>query len=205
MSKQLIIGSVIAIVAIFTFITLRDNSPSITNYPSDGETIVAFGDSLVEGLGTSRGNDFVTLLSEMVGEPIVNLGRSGDTTEFALTRVGSVIEQNPKIVILLVGGNDFIQKIPEETTYNNLSKIIQTIQDSGAIVVLLGVQEGLLRDQFKKEFKQLRDEYKTAYVSNVLEDLIGHSEFMYDSIHPNDKGHKVIADRVYLVIKELLN
>lgn len=199
-----VISGVVIIIGFFVFIMLKDNVPDITNYPSEGETIVAFGDSLVEGTGSSNGNDFVSLLEVMTEEPILNLGRIGDTTEHALARMDSVIEQNPKIVIVLLGGNDFLQKIPKETTYNNLARIIQTIQDSGAIVVLLGVQEGLIRDQFKNEFKQLRDEYGTAFVSNVLENLIGRSEFMFDSIHPNDKGYRIIADRVYPVLKELL-
>ena len=73
----------------------------ITNYPGDGTTIVAFGDSLVEGVGATAGNDFVSVLSTEIGEPIVNLGQRGDTTRDGLKRLDSVIAQDPQKVFLI--------------------------------------------------------------------------------------------------------
>ena len=200
----IILGGIVIVV--FAFFLLRgDSGKEITNYPSGGKTIIAFGDSLVEGQSASPGNDFVSLLSKQIGEPIVNLGKAGDTTEFALRRIDQVLELDPKVVIVLLGGNDFVRNTPHDSIRNNLATIIERIQERGAIVILLGVQRGLIRDTFKKRFEELRDTYGTAYVSNILEDLIGHNEFMADAIHPNDKGYKVIADRIYPVLKELIN
>ena len=82
------------------------NNENITNYPSRGTDIIAFGDSLVEGMGSSGGNDFVSLLSKKIDQPIINLGHSGDTTEDGVKRIGELDKYNPKIVILLLGGND---------------------------------------------------------------------------------------------------
>ena len=89
--------------------------------PTSGERIIAFGDSLVQGVGASPGHDIVSVLSRRLGVPIVNAGRSGDTTGAALTRLDSaVLSRNPRIVIVLLGGNDMLRRVPRATTFDNL-------------------------------------------------------------------------------------
>lgn len=179
-------------------------SPAVTNVPSNGTSIVAFGDSLVTGVGASAKKDFVSILARRIDEPIVNLGRSGDTTRDALTRIDDVLEQDPKIVLVLLGGNDYLQQIPEAETFENLEQIIQMIHQSGSAVLLLGVRGGILRDNFKSEFAALTKKHHTAYVSDVLDGLFGNRQLMADSIHPNDTGYQVIADRVQPELEALL-
>ena len=48
---------------------------------------VAFGDSLTEGVGASPGHDYPALLSQLLGVSIINLVRSGETTESGLARI----------------------------------------------------------------------------------------------------------------------
>jgi lysophospholipase L1-like esterase len=181
-----------------------NESPTVTNMSSSGTRIVAFGDSLVEGVGATEGNDFVHLLSVAIDKPIINLGSSGDTTRDALARIDSVLEQDPKIVLVLFGGNDYLQKIPEAETFANLEQIIQAIHESGSAVVLLGVRGGIFRDNFKEKFTALAEKHNTAYVSDVLDGLLGNRQLMADSVHPNDAGHRVIADRILPELEALL-
>ena len=197
-----IAGIAIIVGAVFLWANQRDFE--IRNYPSQGETIIAFGDSLVKGIGAQEGNDFVSVLSAQIGEPIENFGRSGDTTERALGRIDTVLERNPKVVLVLLGGNDYILRTSKEKVFANLGMIIEAIQERGAIVILLGVRGGILKDGYKKDFENLAREYKTAYVPNIIDDIIGNPEFMFDSIHPNDKGNQIIADRIYPILKELI-
>jgi acyl-CoA thioesterase-1 len=203
MKKLSVIAAVLVGLAVIYF-TFFGGTQKITNYPSAGTTIVAFGDSLVEGVGSTNGNDFVSQLSKKVDVPIVNLGKRGDTTRDARGRLNDVFESNPKIVLLLLGGNDYLQKIPKEETFSNLQFIIESIHESGAIVILLGVRGGVLKDNFKSDFTTLSKKYGTAYVTNVLDGLIGHPDLMFDSIHPNDLGYEIIAERVSPVLNNLL-
>ncbi|MEK7604217.1 MAG: GDSL-type esterase/lipase family protein [Patescibacteria group bacterium] len=177
----------------------------VANYPSAGTDIIAFGDSLVAGSGASPGNDFISLLSRKIGRPIINLGVSGDTTADGLARVNELDQYQPKIVLLLLGGNDHLRRVPAETTFTNLATLIEAIQARGAIVLLLGVKGNLIGDSFASAFEELRDTYHTAYVSNVLGGLFGNSQYMADAIHPNDAGYAVIADRIYPVLLPLLS
>lgn len=177
----------------------------ITNYPSQGTDIIAFGDSLVEGVGSTNENDFVSLLSQKTGLPIINLGHSGDTTIDGIERINDLDDYDPKVVILLLGGNDHLKKIPVTDTHKNLAVLIENIQSRGAIVLLLGVRGGLLNDRFDTEFEKLRDTYNTAFVPDVLDGLFGNAKYMSDPIHPNDSGYKIITERIYPVLAEVIN
>ncbi|MEY4602501.1 MAG: hypothetical protein RL292_442 [Candidatus Parcubacteria bacterium] len=74
----------------------------------------------------------------------------------------------------------------------------------GAVVVLLGIQGGLLSDPYESEFENLAKAQGTAYVSNVLEGLFGNSRYMADGVHPNDAGYAKIVERIYPELKKVL-
>jgi lysophospholipase L1-like esterase len=57
--RSVVIAVVLAVPAFWLF---RSGGPHAAR-PTAGETIVAFGDSLVEGRGTTPGHDFVSVLS----------------------------------------------------------------------------------------------------------------------------------------------
>lgn len=179
-------------------------APKITNYPSSGDAVVAFGDSLIEGVGATPGNDFVSQLSKKIGEPIVNLGISGNTTAQGLARVDRIAEYKPKVVLVLLGGNDYLRKVPKEETFRNLEMIVSRIQNTGAVVVLLGIQGGVLSDPYDTAFESLAQKKGTVYISNVLEGLVGNSRYMSDAIHPNDAGYSKIVERVYPEVRKVL-
>ncbi|MFZ2523451.1 MAG: GDSL-type esterase/lipase family protein [Minisyncoccia bacterium] len=207
MDQRKIIWIIVAFVAVLLGIFyFSSRSNVIVNYPSRGTDIIAFGDSLVDGVGSSAGNEggFVTLLSRKIGRPIINLGNSGDTAADGLARINQLNEYNPKVVLLLLGGNDYLKKIPSEETFKNLSLLIQNIEKRGAVILLLGVRGGLLSDRFDSEFEKLRDTHQTAFVPNVLSGLLTNQQYMSDAIHPNDLGYQKIADRIYSVLESLL-
>ncbi len=179
--------------------------PTIRNLDSNGTTIVAFGDSLVYGVGATHGNDFVSILSKRIGQSIINLGINGDTTASGLARIDIALEKYPRLVIILLGGNDYLQKIPPEQTFSNLELIIDKIHQSGSAVLLLGVRGGLLRDRYDARFRDIAKKHQTGFVSSVLDNLIGNDKFMSDTIHPNDAGYIKIADKVEPVLKKILD
>ena len=177
---------------------------SYTNYPPREGPIVAFGDSLVSGTGSTEGHDFVSLVSKSINEPIINLGAPGDTTALGLARIDTATALHPRMAIVLLGGNDYLHKIPEADTFKNLRMVIERLQKDGALVVLLGVRGGLLSDHFAGDFKSLAKDTGSIYVSDVLDGLVGNRLYMFDQVHPNDAGYAVIADRVFKAIRPFL-
>lgn len=200
MPKTKIILIIIALATISFFIFKKD--PQITNLNSSGETIIAFGDSLVVGKGSTDGNDFVTLVSKGIGQPIINMGVSGDTSAMGLERIDEVIAQKPKLVFVLFGGNDFLRKVPIETTFQNIDQIVVKLQDAGSAVVLLGIKGGVLKDTYAKNFEQIAKNRNVIYVPNILKGMIGDMNVMSDAIHPNDAGYKMISEKILKVLKK---
>lgn len=140
--------------------------------------IVAFGDSLVEGVGSQAGGGFVSLLSQMVDTPILNLGKRGDTTADALLRLDSVLIEHPDVTIVLLGGNDYLKGIGAVETAKNLALIDMRLTKAGSRVLLLKL--------------------------DVLKDIIGRPELRSDDVHPNDVGYALMAERIYPELKKLL-
>ncbi len=207
-----LLGMILVVGAVFISFKTFSDRYEIINAPVHQEgleqpeirTIVAFGDSLVAGQGATEGNDFVSLLSIKSGQQILNLGKNGDTTESALSRLESVTKTNPDIVIVLLGGNDYLRQVPQIQTFQNLDKIVNTLQDHGAAVIILGVRGGLLRDTYEDNFREFAKMHGAAYVPNVLDKLIGNTELMSDAVHPNDKGYEKIAEKVLPTLEDLL-
>lgn len=173
--------------------------------PTAGNSVVVFGDSLAAGVGTTAGNDIASLLSAALGRTVINLGIPGDTTADGLERVKEVLATDPRVVIVLLGGNDALQKVAVETTFANLAEIITRIQATGAAVVLVGEPGGLYGSQYPKEYERLAKDYRTFYVPNILSGLLGRSEYMDDLIHPNTAGYQIAAERIRPVVDEALS
>lgn len=173
--------------------------------PTGGEHVIAFGDSLVAGRGASAGHDFVSVLSNRLGIPIINAGSNGDTTGSALARLDrDVLARNPRIVIVLLGGNDFLRRIPTADTFANLGAIVDRVRQRGAAVVMVGISVGLLSDPYEAEYEALAERTSAVLVPDVLDGIIGHADLMSDSIHPNDGGYAIVADRLESVLRDLM-
>jgi lysophospholipase L1-like esterase len=200
--RSLAIGVIVALAGVTW--TLRPGGPHVAR-PTSGERIIAFGDSLVEGRGATPGKDFVSVLSRRLGRPIVNAGRSGDTSASALARLDyDVLSRNPRVVIVLLGGNDFLRRRPTEETFRNLSTIVERIRGRGAAVVLVGVSVGLFSDPYSGEYESLARRASAALVPDILDGILGHSGRMSDTIHPNDEGYRLIAERIEPVLRDLV-
>lgn len=166
--------------------------------------ILFFGDSLVEGVGATPGYDLPALLAKDLGEPVLNYGVAGDTTRQGLLRVRGAVAEHPRLVLVLLGGNDFLQKVPREETFANLKSIIATFQSDGAAVIIIGVRSGIIGGGADNRYKALAEETESAYLEDVLKGIFGDPALMSDAIHPNDRGYEKIAARLAPVLRELI-
>lgn len=160
------------------------------------KTVVALGDSLVLGVGSESGGGFVDILSQDLGMPITNLGRSGDTTADILGRIAEIDKYKPDVVILLAGGNDFLRGVPEQKIFENLGKIIDEIESRGSRVLLLGLENSRPGKQYKEFYESLVDDKDISYVPDIMGKIFANREYLADGLHPNDKGYQIIAEEV---------
>jgi len=175
--------------------------PEIRNANNTGSNIICFGDSITFGYGANPGEDYPSELRPMVKLPVINAGEDGDTTFLALERLDNdVLAKDPRLVIVEFCGNDFLKKIPREDTVKNLSRIIDRIQEKGAMVALVDISSGIFFKEYRRDFKRLAREKKAIFVPSVLSRIITNPEMKSDFFHPNEKGYKVVAGRVYKAI-----
>jgi acyl-CoA thioesterase I len=182
-----------------------DKFDSIRNVRSEGETIICFGDSLTEGVGAESGEDYPTVLSRELGMRVVNGGRSGDTSAHALARISDFLANtNPRMVIVLLGGNDFLRQVPTAETRKNLKEIVRRIQDHGAMVAIAGMRLGLFTDEYSPIFEETAQELGALYIPEVMKGIFNDPKFKSDQIHPNAAGYRLVAKRIAEKIEPLL-
>ena len=167
------------------------------NYPPRASgPWIAFGDSLTAGQDAGAGDDYPTVLSRALAVPILNKGVNGETTAGALRRVDAALAEQPRVLLLCLGGNDALQQVPIDETFSNLENIIDRFLAEGTFVLLLGVRSASLRDKFADRFEDLARAKKVLLVPNILDGILGHSDLMSDYVHPNSQGYEVIAARI---------
>lgn len=178
---------------------------NVTNLDSSGSNIIAFGDSLTAGYGASGGEDYPSVLSSITGFSIVNAGVSGDTTESALARIeDDVLSNDPRVVIVGLGGNDFLRSVPISSTEGNLRMIVRRIHDSGAMVVLLGFRFPSLNANYEKMYERIANEERCLLVPDLLDGVLSNPALRSDAIHPNAGGYRVMAERVAGPLRKLI-
>lgn len=200
LTRKVTLFAIVLIAGFFSwnqFFNLR-----VTNEQPSGTTIIAFGDSLTSGVGASRGQDYPSQLSALTGQTILNKGVPGQTTEDALQRLDEdVLDQNPRIVIVMLGGNDMLRRVSPTTTFQNLDTIVTRIQEKGALVVLVGLKGLLFTDSHGSEFKNLARRKGAVLVPNILSGIIDNRALKADQVHPNGAGYKLVAERIHKALK----
>jgi acyl-CoA thioesterase-1 len=137
--------------------------------------------------------------------PIINAGRGGDTAASALTRLDrDVLARDPRVVIVLLGGNDVLRRVPVDRTFADLGTLVARIRERGAAVVLVGLSVGFVTDPYGREYAALAERTASAYVPDILDGILHDQARMADAIHPNDEGHRIMAERIEPALRELL-
>jgi len=181
---------------------LYEPAPEIRNASPSSGNIICFGDSLTYGTGASPGMDYPSRLSELVGEPVLNAGVPGDTTGRALMRLKKdVLNKDPRIVLITLGGNDLKNGVPKDQAFNNLKQITLAIQAKGALVVLGGIDFPLMGRGYGDAYLEFAKENGVVLIPDIFAGLFGDRTLMSDSIHPNDAGYAVLARKFYDALK----
>ncbi len=169
----------------------------MANLQSRGSNIISFGDSLTAGYGASPGEDYPSRLSNLIGTPVLNAGVSGDTTDMALERIErDVLSRDPRIVIVGLGGNDYLRGVDISATEANLRTIIRKIHGAGAMIVLLGFRFPSLTADYEKMYSRVAAEEGCLFIPRLLRGIITDPSLKSDEIHPNARGYQIMAERI---------
>ena len=183
---------------------------------ADGPTIVVLGDSLSSGYGLNGAASWVTLLDRRLSDEgyeydVVNASIAGDTSAGGLSRLPRLLElHEPSLVILELGGNDGLRGQPVDNLRSNLEAMIGLVRDSGARVLLAGIQippnyGPIYTQQFTALYPELATKHSVALVDFLMDGVALQGNLMQaDQIHPNANGQPVMLDNVWPVLSALL-
>lgn len=187
-------------------------------FSSNDKIIVFLGDSLTEGYGVEHDSTYTSLLQKKITNQklkwkVVNSGISGSTAASGPSRAKWLLKakDKPTIVVVVLGANDGLRGLPVENVKKNLTDTLNILQ-AAKIKAILGeiyVPPNYGKeysDKFKKVYSEVSKETKVPLMPFFLEKVAGKSDLnLSDGIHPNEKGHQIIADGVYDFIKKQLD
>jgi len=181
--------------------------------------ILIVGDSLSAEYGLQRGTGWVALLqkrlqAEKARYRVVNASISGDTTSGGRSRLPALLKQHePAVVVIELGGNDALRGLPLGMTRDNLAVMAQQSRESGARVLLLGMEMppnygAKFGQEFREIYTSVARAEKAALLPFFLKDVADLAEptrlFQADRIHPNEEAQAIMLRNVWPELKKLL-
>src|SRR5438874_13549529 len=113
--------------------------------PSEA-VVLAFGAGLTFGTGAAEAESYPAQLESLIGRRVVRAGVPGEVTAQALERLPAALDEHaPRLLILCIGGNDFLRRLGNAQAERNLRAMVQLAKSRGINVLLIGTPEpGLL-------------------------------------------------------------
>lgn len=190
---------------------------SMNLYSQQKKTILFFGDSISAGYGIQPQQAFPAVIQDKIDSlglkyEVINGGLSGETSAGGLRRISWVLQRDIDIMILELGGNDGLRGIDLSSTKENLQQIIDRAKAKNPEIeiIIAGMQvPPNLGTDYTKEFQdlypELAEKNNLTLIPLILDKVGGRDEFMQpDQIHPNEKGHKIIAEMVWGYLYKIL-
>ncbi len=194
---------ILLITILISLIACGSDAPQLSRLSNDA-VILAFGDSLTEGVGAKDIESYPAVLEELSGRKIINGGISGEESEPGLKRLPAALEKHqPALLILCHGGNDMLKKRSMSTMESNVRQMIQMAQDKNIPVVLLGVPKpGLFLSSYEV-YEKIADSTDVIFIEDVIPEVLADKSLKSDAVHPNKEGYRVMAETIYSSLKEV--
>lgn len=188
------------------------------------------GDSITEGADLAKGHTWPSLIGNACALDVTNFGIGGDTTQGMLSRFyPEVIQLKPDYVFIIGGTNDLWWDWEVKTILGNIfSMCFQARYHDITPIIGLPIPvdvESAQKADFSEPFQgyetmieMLKElvEKLTAYaadseipVVDLHRPFLGDDQkakssmFLDDGLHPNQKGHQLIADSITVSLREI--
>lgn len=170
---------------------------------STNDVILAFGDSLTEGVGAKENESYPAVLQSLSGRKVINAGISGEQSTPGLARLPALLEQyQPKLLILCHGGNDILRKKNLKSMEANVKQMINLAKEKNIPVVLLGVPNyGLFLSSYEG-YKKVAESTNVIFIEDLISEILSDESLKADSVHPNKDGYRIMAEKIYSVLQE---
>ena len=175
-----------------------------------GTRVLALGDSLTAPHGVAPNEAWPSLLAARTGWVVTNAGVSGDTSAGGLQRLPALLdEHNPQLVLVTLGGNDMLRRLPPGQTTANLGQILALIKSRGAKAVLVATPKpsiagAVFSNLSPAEFYgQLARDHGVPLIEDAMAEVLSDTQLKSDQLHPNAAGHALLSKKLFEALKAI--
>ena len=181
-------------IALFGILVGCNETPRKTSLPQ-GATVIALGDSLTFGTGATPETSYPSVLAAASGWDVINAGVPGETAAEGCARLPGLIEDHrPQLVLVLLGGNDFLRRMPEQNVVAALERCVESARAGNAEIALIPVPRfgasGIVDAPLYAEAGRV---WNVAVLDAGLSALIAQRALRADAVHLNAAGYREMA------------
>ena len=178
------------------------SGPKLEPLPANA-VLLAFGDSLTYGTGANENESYPAQLESLIGRRVVRAGVPGEVTAQALERLPSALDEySPRLLLLCIGGNDFLQRLGAAQAEANVRAMVKLARSRGVDVLLIGTPELALLPSPPAFYSAVAKDFSIPYEGGVITEVLKDASLKSDPIHPNARGYRVIAERLAEKLKK---
>lgn len=175
--------------------------------------IVCLGNSLTTGLSGEEA--YPVYLQQMTSLKVINTGQSGISVHHALGQLPDVLIANPQVVVIELGGHDYLKGFGKNSTRDDLVQILNACREIGAEPILFEIPRGFIVDSFSGLERGLAREYDLEVIEDgTIRKLVLRSPALPcsalfgpplsdDGLHPNAAGAQHLAQAVFRSLERL--
>lgn len=190
------------LVVFATVLAACGDAPKLAPLAPDA-VVLAFGDSITYGTGARESESFPAQLEGLIGRKVVRAGVPGEVSAQALARLpGELDEHRPALLVLCIGGNDFLRNLGKAQVAANVQTMVALARQRGIDVVLIGTPEKGLTVTPPAFYAEIAEQLGIPYEGSVIGKILRNSELKSDTIHPNARGYRLIAERVAALLRD---
>lgn len=197
--------------------TATTETPTTSAHPPIRPSVVFLGTSLTAGLGVDPDQAYPALIQRKADSAglkieVVNRGNSGVTSAGTLATIDWILQNPPAVLVIETGANDGLRGHDPDSIRATIQKIIDRVRarDSATRIALVGMEAmpNLGRRyvaQFRAIYPGLARTNHLVLVPFLLAGVAGVDSLNQgDGIHPNPRGHRIVADNVWRVLRPTL-
>ena len=177
-------------------------SAKVPPLPQDA-VVLAFGDSLTYGTGATEQESYPEQLAGMIKRRVIRAGVPGEVSAAGLARLPVMLDEHqPRLLLLCHGGNDFLRRLPAQEAAGNVRAMVLLAKSRGIDVLLIGTPDLGFTLSPPGFYADIAKEFGISYESDVLGKILRDPDLKSDSVHPNAKGYRLMAERVAALLKK---
>jgi acyl-CoA hydrolase len=135
---------------------------------------------------------------------------NGNTSGDALQRLPALLEEHrPALVLLTLGGNDMLRRLPVQQLEENLARLVVKSGAEGAQVVMVATPQpslagAVLRNLPVPDFyRRVAGSHQVPLIEDAIAEVLSDPLLKGDQIHPNAEGHAVLATKIFEALRDI--